>query len=148
MALITCPECGRDISDQAVSCPGCGYVLQKSEPVPQSQPQPQWPTARKTLLSEKQTSPVLGVLSFLFGLACFFPVFLLFITGVGIVVAIPLFILSCAAIHYGIKSISGVQDGACPYCGNNVTVPANASTFTCPHCHKISTRSGDALKTI
>lgn len=24
MALIRCPECGREISDKAVSCPGCG----------------------------------------------------------------------------------------------------------------------------
>ncbi len=24
MALIRCPECGREISDQAESCPGCG----------------------------------------------------------------------------------------------------------------------------
>lgn len=24
MALIKCPECGREISDKAVSCPGCG----------------------------------------------------------------------------------------------------------------------------
>jgi|GEM_PF-3362427 len=24
MALVTCTECGREISDQAVSCPGCG----------------------------------------------------------------------------------------------------------------------------
>lgn len=28
MALITCPECGREISDKAVSCPGCGYPVQ------------------------------------------------------------------------------------------------------------------------
>lgn len=27
MALITCPECGREISDQATSCPQCGYPL-------------------------------------------------------------------------------------------------------------------------
>lgn len=27
MALIKCPECGREISDKAVSCPGCGYHL-------------------------------------------------------------------------------------------------------------------------
>ncbi len=27
MALIRCPECGREISDKAVSCPGCGYPL-------------------------------------------------------------------------------------------------------------------------
>lgn len=27
MALITCPECGKEISDQATSCPGCGYPI-------------------------------------------------------------------------------------------------------------------------
>lgn len=27
MALIKCPECGRDISDKAVVCPGCGYPV-------------------------------------------------------------------------------------------------------------------------
>lgn len=35
MALIKCPECGREISDKAVSCPGCGcpveQVHEKSE---------------------------------------------------------------------------------------------------------------------
>lgn len=28
MALFKCPECGRQISDKAVSCPGCGYPVQ------------------------------------------------------------------------------------------------------------------------
>lgn len=27
MALITCPECKREISDKAVSCPHCGYPI-------------------------------------------------------------------------------------------------------------------------
>jgi len=27
MALISCPECGRPISDIAKRCPGCGYPL-------------------------------------------------------------------------------------------------------------------------
>lgn len=27
MALIKCPECGRDVSDRAVSCPVCGYPI-------------------------------------------------------------------------------------------------------------------------
>jgi len=31
MALIPCPECGRRISDQAVSCPGCGRPLNPVE---------------------------------------------------------------------------------------------------------------------
>ena len=27
MALITCPECSREVSDQAAACPHCGYPL-------------------------------------------------------------------------------------------------------------------------
>ena len=30
MALIQCPECKGEVSDQASSCPHCGYPLQKS----------------------------------------------------------------------------------------------------------------------
>lgn len=29
MALITCPECGREISDKAVACPGCGCPVEE-----------------------------------------------------------------------------------------------------------------------
>ena len=27
MALIKCPECGKEISDAAESCPNCGYPI-------------------------------------------------------------------------------------------------------------------------
>ena len=30
MALIKCPECSKQISDQAASCPHCGYILTPS----------------------------------------------------------------------------------------------------------------------
>lgn len=30
MALITCPECGREVSDQASACPQCGYPIKAS----------------------------------------------------------------------------------------------------------------------
>lgn len=33
MALITCPECQRSVSDQAASCPGCGHPLQSQSPI-------------------------------------------------------------------------------------------------------------------
>lgn len=36
MALIVCPECGREISDQARCCPNCGY-----KPKPSKAPKPQ-----------------------------------------------------------------------------------------------------------
>lgn len=29
MALIKCPECGKEISDKAASCPNCGAVVKK-----------------------------------------------------------------------------------------------------------------------
>lgn len=31
MALIKCPECGREISDKAGSCPHCGYPINNGE---------------------------------------------------------------------------------------------------------------------
>ena len=38
MALINCPECGREVSDKAVNCPSCGYPLTNPiNEVPQSE---------------------------------------------------------------------------------------------------------------
>ncbi|MHC1701474.1 MAG: zinc-ribbon domain-containing protein [Humidesulfovibrio sp.] len=34
MALINCQECGKEISDQAVSCPNCGHPQRAAEPAP------------------------------------------------------------------------------------------------------------------
>ena len=30
MALIKCPECGKQISDKAESCPNCGYRIEST----------------------------------------------------------------------------------------------------------------------
>lgn len=32
MALMKCPECGKEVSTVATSCPHCGYPLKKEEP--------------------------------------------------------------------------------------------------------------------
>lgn len=37
MALINCPECGKEISDTAKNCIHCGYVLKEENNVPQPQ---------------------------------------------------------------------------------------------------------------
>ena len=34
MALVRCPECGREVSDRAESCPGCGYPFRPAGPGP------------------------------------------------------------------------------------------------------------------
>ena len=31
MALISCPECSKQVSTQAQSCPNCGYPLRRTE---------------------------------------------------------------------------------------------------------------------
>ena len=42
MALITCPECGREISDAAQACPNCGFPLARMDvrPAPAVQAAP------------------------------------------------------------------------------------------------------------
>ena len=32
MALVTCPDCGREVSDQAQTCPNCGYPIAGHQP--------------------------------------------------------------------------------------------------------------------
>lgn len=39
MALISCPECSKQISDQSNSCPHCGYPMKPQRSDPQSAPQ-------------------------------------------------------------------------------------------------------------
>ena len=38
MALITCPECGHEVSDTAETCPNCGYKLKESTDLNFDQP--------------------------------------------------------------------------------------------------------------
>lgn len=40
MALIQCDECGKEISDKAISCPGCGVPrkVERTEPTPHKRP--------------------------------------------------------------------------------------------------------------
>lgn len=38
--LINCPECNREVSDKAITCPHCGYVLKVSSTPPPASPAP------------------------------------------------------------------------------------------------------------
>lgn len=38
MAIISCPECGRSVSDQAQSCPDCAFPISSGHASPQSPP--------------------------------------------------------------------------------------------------------------
>ena len=50
MALIKCPECGREISDRATSCPNCGYpISQEIHPVIEN-----WAPPKKVNIQHEQ----------------------------------------------------------------------------------------------
>ena len=42
MAIAKCPVCGRDVSDQAESCPNCGHPLKNSSVQTIQQTSKQW----------------------------------------------------------------------------------------------------------
>lgn len=66
MALINCPECGKEISDTAKSCPNCGYPLgdNPSANVEMNHPEMSSITARifKFLHSHKKSAGFVGCL--------------------------------------------------------------------------------------
>ena len=64
MALVQCPECGKEISDQALSCPNCGYVMQKVESIE--------PVATKSAkkIPDKRVITIVCVVVLIAGLLC------------------------------------------------------------------------------
>jgi hypothetical protein len=53
MALINCPECGRQVSTEAPACPACGFpVAARSSPKPAPAPAPRTPAAAGEILAE------------------------------------------------------------------------------------------------
>lgn len=66
MALIKCPECGREISDKAPACPHCGYPLEKSnvnqEKIESKDSELKQETSvPETIKSEKKKIPILPI---------------------------------------------------------------------------------------
>lgn len=134
MALVICPECGKELSDKAESCPGCGYVLWNNG----------LSKTGKSKLSERETSPTMGAIYIFCGiLAVVFGIF-----TVVIIIGIFAIIGGSALIGIGVGHISGMQKGLCPYCNQSVSVRATATTCKCTHCKKISSKKGDVLETI
>lgn len=71
MSLIKCLECGQDVSDQAPSCPHCGYVFRKEE-IKESVVIKQVPSINinrieKTSKAAKLTK-LISILTFVFGI--------------------------------------------------------------------------------
>ncbi len=136
MALISCPECGKEISDAARACPHCGYAIRE---VPANQ-------VRRTPLTEKPPSRGYGMFLCIFGMVSVLGglLFCLFILPFGIITLA----VSVMMILAGIEQFKDAQKGTCPYCGNAISVLRSDVACKCPHCHKTSTKKDNFLETI
>lgn len=134
MALVYCPECNKEISDTAKNCPGCGFVMVKSES----------PKIRRSELSDVKKNPTVGIVSFIIGIICI----LLGIPLITVVIGIFIIIAGFIFIGIGTNKLNGTQKGVCPYCNNVIEIRAKATTLKCSHCKKISTRNGNFIETI
>lgn len=136
MALMSCPECGKEISDAARSCPHCGYAMREAATN----------QIKRTPLTEKTPSRGYGLFLCIFGMVAALGglLFCLFFLPLGIIGLV----VSAMMILAGIEQFKDAQNGVCPYCGNSVTVPLKDPTCKCPHCRKTSTKKDNFLETI
>ena len=134
MALIHCPECDKEISDKAQTCPHCGYELHSVLP----------PAPKKSDLSEKKTNTMMGIAFIITGIVVIIGSLFL----VAFIIGIFGIIGGAAIISVGANKISGIQEGTCPYCGSTISVPYKSSTFKCPQCKKVSKKTENCLEAI
>ena len=136
MALMSCPECGKEISDAARSCPHCGYAMRETAAN----------QVKRTPLTEKKPLRASGIFLCVGGMVMVLGslLFLLFFFPLGVIGLV----ISAMMILAGVEQFKDAQNGMCPYCGNAVTVPAKDLTCKCPHCHKTSTKKYNFLETI
>ena len=139
MALISCPECGKQISETTPSCPHCGYALSSAPAQPQaSSPAP-------TKIGETKSNIPAGIICVVIGL--FFSIIcipFIGVFGLGIFGIIG----GLAVLCIGVTKITGSQDIYCPHCGKLSQLGKTAQNFKCPVCKKLSVRDGEYLKPI
>lgn len=142
MALISCPECGKQISDTAPACPHCGYVLSPVNNAHRSSAEP-CRVPEKTKIGETKTSLPVGIACIIFGiLIILIGIPFIGVFGLGIFAIIGGVAIFCV----GYAKVSGTQDAYCPYCGKLSQIGKGATNFKCPMCKKISVRSGEYLE--
>lgn len=113
MALINCPECGKEVSDKAKSCPYCGMPLVSEGLIPDAKA-----NETKTVLSSEpksQTKKSGGIKIVLFSILLWIAFFVGVIviiekTGSDLGVAIFSLIITVAAVLLIIKAIKSIID--------------------------------------
>ena len=143
MALIKCPECGREISDVAAACPLCGFPIVKSVDAAEASA-PVSQAVRKAELGEAEKRSgcgpsALGIMFLVFGL----PALIFLFPAGALMIAAAIFCFVMAG-----RYSAGIRKGVCPYCGKGAEVYADSETYKCRFCQKVSTVKDDSLVTI
>ena len=136
MALISCPECGKQISETTSACPHCGYKFSVS--VADTHP-------TDTKLGEVEKKNGAGIVLVVIGV-------LMIIVGLPLIIIIPIGLIfigfGVVLLCMGIAKLQGTRDAYCPHCGKPFHIQKNQTSFKCPVCRKKSYRDGDYLKPI
>ncbi len=135
MALIKCPECGGQISDQAASCPHCGYVLKHDMPDPVS------PTPEPTQIEgmDKTGSAIQSVMGLL-----------ITVGGVGLLfviwpIGLALIAVGAWLLNEGGKAYAPKVKVECPFCKKSGMMDRKQTIYCCPNCKKQSAKEEDHL---
>ena len=136
MALIQCPECGKQISGSAPSCPHCGYLIGSVGSG--------LPTPKATILEEVKTNILAGVGIIILGLIAV----IAGIFTIGVIIGALFILFGFSLIVIGTQRISGMQKAYCPYCGKSFEIGKRALSAKCPICKKTSIRSGEQLNPV
>lgn len=130
MALIQCPECGKQISETTPACPHCGYQLSSVSAVN---------TPAQTKIGEIKTNPIVGAGAMFLGIICV----------PGSLLLGPFFIFpligAIALLGVGWGQLTGMQPITCPHCGKPAQISRKSENYKCPICKKRSVRKGDYL---
>jgi DNA-directed RNA polymerase subunit RPC12/RpoP len=126
MALIKCPECKREISDRAASCPQCGHPMLVAAPpiIPRSAPE-QVPQVQNASIKKRSSTFGGGCLIQLVGVVC---LLLAVVTAPTIIGLVIFGVLGVALLIYG----SGLANWfECSACGSKIS---NMKVSVCPSC--------------
>lgn len=107
MALFPCPECGKNISDKAISCPHCGYVLKANTSAENTEEKPAEQTGADSSVQplpdpEKQRKSQVGIAAAV-------------VAGIALVVILCVF-LGSRASQCGVSGCSNTAVQGGDYC--------------------------------
>lgn len=139
MALIICPECEKEISDTANSCPHCGYKLSNDS------------NFKKTEVHSLPAKKGVGAGNLFIGIILLITgIITMFLLGIfGIIIGIIEIGIGLTLIKSGKDNAKGtLQEANCPYCGKDITFAEDKTRIECMHCKQVSIKNNNYLTPI